>query len=344
MFVGAHVAKTPSIAASAILSSISALGLMTMPSMAFPIAGIYLWLVCLLLLNGSSLKRILCAFVIPCAIMTVGFSAVLYSPVIFVSNGLEPLLANEFVQSQPSEVFFGQTYPHFARTLAHYSRDIPGLILLFCLILMVMGIYSAARTRNWPILLLLPSVLVASGLIFLLKHAVPFPRTWIYMIPIVLLIADAGFTHCIEKLSSRFQFFVNQGMVLAGVFFAVFLVSTNAIVRYPDTSTFPEAPLVASYLKAVMNDGDRVYAMFPADYPTYFYLWYQGLRDFRDKGKAEKKAERKRKFFVVQKSTYPVEDATGEHEDASGEHFVKLIEVADVAIYRSRAHERAERS
>ena len=331
MLVGMRFSGKPSVEVSAIMSLIAAFGLMTIPSMAFPIAGIYLWLFCVYLLNGNPLKGVLREFVFPTAIMTVAFSAVLYSPVLFVTNGLQSLVSNEFVQAQPSEVFFSEAYAHFAETIADYTRDIPNALLIFYSILVALGMYGAAIQRHWAIFLLLPSLLGASAVLFIVKHAIPFPRTWIYMIPAVLIVADAGWTYCIDKLSKPFRIVAVNSMLLAGGVYAVFLISTNAIEKYPDTGHFAEAPVVASYLESAMNDGDAVDGIVPVDYPTYFYLWYQDMGDIRPR----RNNPTQDKFYVVKKSSYTIEETTDESVE-------KLFEIDDAAIYKSLPEKAAE--
>lgn len=322
--IGAHFSTTPSTAASAILSAIAALGLMTIPTMAFPIAGIYLWLLCAYLLNGSNLQRILSEFVVPSALMTLGFAAILYSPVVFVTNGLQSLVSNEFVQSQPSQTFFSQIYPHFAETLTDYSRDIPEGFLLFGVILVVLGMYSAVIQRNWLIVLLLPSMFVASAVLFLFKHGIPYPRTWIYMIPFVVIVADMGWTYGLEKLTGRFQGAAITAMILVGIFYGVSLISTNAIEKYHDTGSFPEARVVARFLESIMDEDDAVDGIVPVDYPTYFYLWSDNMGDIRPR----RDHDWRDKFYVVKKSSYSIEETT---EDK----VVKLFEIDDAAVYKS---------
>jgi hypothetical protein len=160
--------------------------------------------------------------------------------------------------------------------------------------------------------------------LFIVKHAIPYPRTWIYMIPAVLIVADAGWTYCIEKLSKPFRIIAVNSILLAGAFHAVFLISTNAIEKYPDTGNFAEAPVVASYLKSAMNDGDAVDGIVPVDYPTYFYLWYQDVGDIRPR----RDNPTLDKFYVVKKSTYSIEETTQENVE-------KLFEIDDAAIYKS---------
>lgn len=324
LFVGVRFSRQPSVEASTILSLIAAFGLMTIPSMAFPIAGIYLWLLCVYMLKGNSLGRVLREFLLPSAIITAGFAAILYSPVVLVTNGTQSLVANEFVQTQTAEVFSGQLIPHFAETIAAYTRDIPSAVLIFCSVLVVLGLYSTAKQRNWVIFLILPSLIVAAGALFLAKHAIPFPRTWIYMIPILLLLADAGWIYCMGKLSKPLQTVAINSMLFAGAFYGVFLISTNAIAKYPDTGNFSEAPRVAAYLQSVMNDGDAVDGIVPVDYPTYFYLWYRNMGDIRPRRDHPAPG----KFYVVKKSNYSIEETTGDS-------VVKLLEMDDAAVYKS---------
>ena len=158
-----------------------------------------------------------------------------------------------------------------------------------------------------------------------MKHAIPFPRTWIFLIPVALILANAGWAHCVETLSDKTQRRFNRGIVFGGACYAVFLISTNAIVKYPDTGTFPEATRIAGYLKPLLEDGDKVHARVPADYPTYFYLWYYGASDFMAD---EDDSDDRTKFVVVQKSNYL-------RENMVAEPVVKLIDLADAAVFQS---------
>jgi hypothetical protein len=322
MLVAVLTAAAPSKASSALLSAIAALGLLTVPTMAFPIAGVYLWLTCLLLLNGNPVRSVLRDFVIPCALLTVVFSVVFYTPVILVSKGVEPVLANDYVAAQASEEFFRRLPAHLTSTFEDFSRDVPGPILFAWAVLMALGAYSTVKRRDWAILLLLPSVLAACAVLLLLKHAIPYPRTWIFLLPMALILADAGWSHCLAGLSRRLQWRIHRGFTFAAACYAVWLISTNAIAHYPDTGAFPEAKAVASHLKPIMKDGDKVHAAIPADYPLYFYLWYHNVREFRGEATQEEAT-----FVVVQRDNF-------EFDPQVQEAVVKRFDVADAAVYQ----------
>ena len=322
-FIGTQTAKKPSISGAMLFSSIAALGMFTIPSMLFPIASIYCWLTCLLFIKGQPPKTILYKFVFPSGLMTIVFTIILYTPVIFVSNGVKSIIANRFVQSQPWQEFLNQAYPHFQNTFSIFSRDIPKAILLICMILVIIGLYGSVKKRNWAILLILPSILFASGIVFLIKHRIPCPRTWIYVIPFILLVADSGFTYITEKVSHEIQSFFKIAAFIAGTLIAVPLIATNKITNYPDTGVFPEAQIVAQYLKPIMTTNDTIDVRLPADWPTYFYLWYYGVPEL----KAKTNLESGKKFLVVQKSRYSLMDMTDKP-------VINLLNFGDMALYQ----------
>ena len=322
--IGAQTAKKISVSGAMIFSSIAALGMFTIPSMLFPIASIYCWLACLLIIMGHPHKTILYKFVIPSGLMTIAFTIILYTPVIFVSNGIESIVANRFVQSQPWQEFLSQICSHFQETFSDFSRDIPKTILLTGIMLVIIGIYSSVKKREWAILLILPSILFASIIVFLAKHKIPFPRTWIYVIPFILLVADSGFTYIIEKVQHKIQLFSKVTAFIVGAVIAVSLISTNKITNYPDTGTFPEAQIVAKYLKSVMTTNDRIVVRVPADWPTYFYLWYYGVPEF----KTETNPESRKEFFIVQKSRCSIMDMTDKP-------VINLLNSGDMALYQA---------
>ena len=329
-FVAALTARAPSKAASAILSLIAALGILAVPSMVFPVAGVYLWLTCLLFIHGNTVREVLREFLIPCALLTVGLVALFYTPVIFVSKGVAPLISNEYVAAEPSAIFFHKLPGHVSGTLSDFIRDVPGPILYGWLALMFMGAYRACRRREWPILLLLPAALIVSAVLLLWKHAIPFPRTWIFLLPLALILANAGWNHVLEKLSPALRGRVQGGFVFAAVYYAAWLVSTNAVAAYDDTGTFPNAPAVADYLEPLMHNGDKVRAAIPVNYPLYFYLWYNGERDFHGEPSADKK-----EFVIVQRDSYAF-DLTPD------EPVVKLAQIGDATVYQTVPDEASE--
>jgi hypothetical protein len=294
--IGFCVTERLSLTGCALLSLISALGMLTMPSMLYAIVGVNLWLV-YLLVKKQHFKTVLGGFVIPCAAMTFIFTVMLYIPSIIVS-GVCPIVANRFVKSLPWEDFFSEIYPHFSMMVSDFSRDVPVPIIFVCAILLAAGVSGAVKKRNWAILLLLPSVLLGSGVVFLLKHSIPFVRTWMYIIPFFFIITDMGLAYITESIARKYRMLIPSVLLIFGVFGAGSLISGNVIAKYPDTGHFPEAPMMVMKLKPLMNPGDSLHVGIPADWPVFFYMWYYGV----PQQTASVNHEHVTEFFILQKN------------------------------------------
>lgn len=306
------------------LSCISALGMFTIPTMALSIAGITCWLSVLLILKRQySFWDLLTKYLVPYSLLTGLFTFILYTPVIVVNNGVTPITSNKFVQSQTWQNFFPHLIPQMQMTLQEFNRDIPAWLIWFVTIFAGLGIYRSFKERDWNTLLLLPALLIGASIIVFIQRILPYPRTWIYLIPFFLLIADVGFAYIIDHTSQWIQLSAKAAVFFLATLMAIHLVATNKIVQYPDTSAFPEAPIVAQYLTPILNTNDHVKVSRSANVSVEFYLWYYGLP--RYKGVS---GELGRTFFVVKKSRYSIRDITDQP-------VTLLLDFGDMSLYQS---------
>lgn len=324
--VGLQVVKKISNAGVILISLIASLGMMTMPSMLFPIAGLYCWFLILLIINKGDFKIILYKFIIPCCLFTFIFTMVLYTPVIIASHGIETVINNNFVRPQLWSEFLSNLFPHIRDTISSNFRDIPGLLLLAFTILFFLGIFYYVKKRNFSSFFLLPSMLFGSATILFLQHKIPFDRTWIYTIPFIILIADAGFTLIIERVSQRIQKFIFLTMILLSVISARSLISSNTIGMYSDTGFFPEAPIAAKFIKSQITEQGREFVIksdVPANRPLGFYLWYYDI----PVNNTDNYVSPDSIIYVVKKSRYSIQDLTSQAT-------VKLFDMDDMEIYQ----------
>jgi 4-amino-4-deoxy-L-arabinose transferase-like glycosyltransferase len=322
--VGAKIAKQPSILQTALFSLIAAFGMLTIPTMLFPIAGIFSWVFLLLFINGHTQNVVLSKFAIPGVLITSALTALFYTPVILVSNGIEPIIANRFVKAQPWHEFSVQVYPHFKQTFIDFTRDIPEILVLITMVLVAIGMYSAVKQRNWHIILILPSLLATSAIIFIFKQKIPFERTWIYIIPFIILVADFGFTYLITIVSVRMKLLLKITVFCISCFISISIMTKNAIASYEEKGVFAEAKIVAMYLKPIMSTNDIIHIQVPADWPLYFYLWYYNVPQI----KASDNSESRKEYFVVKKSSYSIKEMTKKP------HFT-LLNIGDMALYQA---------
>lgn len=315
------VQRGPAWQDSVLLALPAALGMFAIPVMLFPLTGLFCWLVCLLWIRKSSFKEMIFRFALPFSFSTVLFTLVFYSPVIYVSHGLEPLISNKFVAPQSWSDFRLQLFPQLQHSFDELVRDVPVGALIAILVLALIGAYGSLKSRHWAALLLLPLLLLGATLVLVFQHTVPYARTWIYLLPFVLLVADLGLAFLLENLPEGLGASVKIALALGMLFFVVNLMSANIIALYPDTSAFPEAPVAVEYLKPFLEPGDRVRMTSTADWSVNYYFWAKGvLLQPGDNGRV---------FYIVKKSRGSIEEMTGRP-------VIKLFEMGDMAIYQGQ--------
>lgn len=316
-FTGIKIVRKRSISYIILFALLAALGMFTIPSMLFSIVSIYVWTSCLLLIEGDSLKNILYKFVFPSGLLMTAFTLIFYTPVIYVSHGIKSIIGNRFVEPQSWQSFLDQILPHFQQTFTAFSRNIPESVVLACATLVIIGIYGSIKKQNWAILLILPSMFFGSAIVFIAKHKIPFARTWIYLIPFVLLVADYGFSYIAEKTSKKIRLLMNVAVFVAGI-----IVAGSFISSYPDISTLSEPQIVAEYLKPIVTPNDSIRVLFPKTPQTQFYLWYYNVPGFNAKASVGKQ------YFIVYQNHYSITDMTEES-------VVLLFNFNDVFLYQN---------
>ncbi len=329
VLVGKYCLERPSPAGYILISVISALGLLTMPTMVFVLAGFYLWLGLSRFIRERNAAIVLREMLIPCGLLTALLTVLLYTPTVISSNGPGAIFSNQFVDARSWADFSKHLAPHYRQILSDFSRDVPGLLEYGGLLLAGVGLFSVLRRRDWVAVLLIPAMLAGGLLVFFAKQAIPFVRTWIYLIPFALLFADLGYASLLEKLRPGFRRISDLAIFTGALFFAVSLISTNAIAKYEDTGSFPEAAVVAGYLKPLMTGDEFIVVRDVANYPVFYYLCYAGAPP-QNKDIDPASA---RRYFITQKGWHALSDLTDEPA-------TPIFEYGNAIIYTSTGGER----
>jgi uncharacterized membrane protein len=320
-FLGLHVVERPSLPGWTLISLIAALGMLTMPSMLFAIAGLYLWLGCLLFCRRRRFWAIMREFLLPCGIMTLVFTFLLYTPSIVASGGVGSMLANHTLRSWSWSHFFHQLIPHIQEFFDYYmwNPPCPALLLSIGAILLIAGMFRTARGRDWPLLFLLPSMLLGAGAVCLIKRVYPPERTWVYLMPFSFVLMDAGFTWLKEKFPPSLRLVLSLLLIVAGS-----LSAFSPMVKETRPGSFPEALVIARYLKPLLSSDDIVHMMDPdRKWQLRFYFWYYGLPQAKDADSLEARRE----FFILRKSRSSIESLTKKP-------VIKLLDIGDTALYQ----------
>lgn len=302
--VGYRLIHHPSASLSAVGAIVVAIGLLDMPSILFPTLGILLWVVGALYMRGRKPTWILRQIVLPGAAVTMCLTGVFYSPVVVRSDGIDSIIANRFVEGLPWHEFWTRLPAHVAATASAFTRGVPVLLLVLGAIGIVGGGYSLYRKRNWLFLSLYPWLAVGVLTLLSLKHAIPYPRTWIFLLPFAFILVDAG---AMPLVGRRLQAGVHGLLLVAGALTAVFIMTSGSIPTYPDTGVFPRASTLAGILGKDMHPKDKLYVRCPADAPLLYYLQRRHVRFHRTP--AATPSTTGSTFYVIKPSAYQLPGA-----------------------------------
>ena len=113
------------------LSLLSAIGLLTIPTMILPISGLYLWLILNLIIRGLVFKNLIFKYLIPLVFLTAIFTLILYIPTILLSGGIDSIVNAKFTEPIGIIATLEKLPNHFNSTLSELTIQIPfGLLLL----------------------------------------------------------------------------------------------------------------------------------------------------------------------------------------------------------------------
>jgi hypothetical protein len=305
-----------------LMSLITSLGFLNIPSFLFPCAGVIIWVSFLMIIRKSEFRAVVVHFHLPFGAMTAVLTALFYTPVIVASNGVATIVSNRFVAGMPWEIFLSQLPLHIVSTFANFGRSVPHVLLLALLFLMIAGIYFSARKKNWDIMVLLPALLFGCAIPLFIQHNIPYARTWLYFLPFFFLLVDAGWLELSILVPAFYRPYLRGAVLLGIILWAFVLMNRDVIISsYPETGTFPEARAVVKVLSEEMVLHDKLVVGCPADAPVFFYMWYEGVPQKRATPSTHQK-----EFFVVKKSEYSLRDITKENAR-------KFIVLGDAEVY-----------
>jgi hypothetical protein len=295
-------------------------GLLVMPSFALAAVGILSWALVTLVWNGHRPAAVAKRVLMPCGVLTVLLTAWFYTPTILVSKrAVLAVVDNPAVHGAPWQSFLGRLPQHAAETASRFSRDVPDWMLAAAVLLAIAGGLSLARQDRRKALLLFPAVAIGGAAVVLAKHVVPLPRVWIFILPWVFILVDAGLTAVARSVAGT----VRTAVLVLACGSGWLLVTHDVIASYSDTGRFPEAPVVVDVLAKEMLPGDQVVAGVPASATVRFYMKYRNVpRSDRQPG--DPRAAKI--FFVVVPRLYTLSDATD--LDAR-----KVFEVGQAVLY-----------
>jgi hypothetical protein len=270
-----RLADSHSPAAWAAFAVLAALGFFAIPTFSYAFGALVVWLAWLLAVERrAGLAR---ARLLPMLVAVAVLTFVLYAPVIGAS-GLHALVSNSFVAPQTWSYFLHHLPSSLGSTFAGWHRDQP--LALWATIafgfsggLLLHRRLSRIRLSPWvgPLVFIPP--------LLALQHVVPFERVWLFLLPLYLTTAAAGLLLLVRRLEPMSLYAPATAVVAVALCAALAgkAVASQAVYHSEDTSTFRDAPTIASFLETELRPDDRLLVAPPADLILEYYLDVEGF-------------------------------------------------------------------
>lgn len=257
-------------------AAIAALGLWTIPVMLYPLGCVVGWyaLTALVEQRQSELKRLLIALGVA-GLLTI----LLYWPV-FSRSGVAAVTRNRFVAPSPWFDFFNELPGTVGEALRSWGLGLPPLLSIA---LLLCAVYAVARHASMsPLRIGIPlTAFVWSAWLLVVNHRAPFPRTWLWFVPIAAGLAGAGMVDVVGRLGERGRRIAERGVPLVAVVLAVAcgfsVVTSFAVLLTRDTGTYREAEEATEVLRQFLRPRDRIIAAIPTNGPLEYYLHRAGI-------------------------------------------------------------------
>lgn len=250
----------------AALALLAAISVGIMPSAVYALAGIAVWAASAQLSAFGSLKLMIARLAAPSAALSLLFSAMLYIPVLLV-NRFQLIADNRFFEPLPWREFIAATGPHLEAASADLVRGVPAGAVVMLVALVLLGLLR----KSWRLASLLPAMLAGSGAIFLVKQSIPFARTWIYLIPVVLIAADAGFAWLLDQKEGARKLALPALLMLASTS-AWSLERSGLLESSTEGGVSPDAEAMANAVNRMLSPNDWLCSTVPHDVLLRHYL------------------------------------------------------------------------
>jgi len=253
---------------------IAVIGLYTIPTMLYGFAVVVVWLA---LSRRDRLRPLLIA----CG-LTTAITLLLYLPVFLVS-GIDAVVANQFVAPLPANGFGEALWRSLVTTGETWTRYQPPLITA----LLIGGLLAAPlatapsvalaryfhrRAAVYPIPALAVALIVCGAMV-LVQRVAPYPRVWLFLLPITLISGAAGWVFLL-RLKPRGAAALAFALCLV---LSVNLPFQSGINPLDEAGTEYNAEDTALFVKAFVQNDPRSVEVLPVSETLLFYFRKHGV-------------------------------------------------------------------
>jgi hypothetical protein len=268
----------------------SAIGLFTVPVFLYPFGMVMSWLLLSWLVGDvrndeaqGRRSRFLGAWLAAGA-ATALLTLLLYLPLIR-AGGMDDLAGNRFVSAVEASGFGESIQARMRASWADWVKDLPVLGTMTLVIGFGTAVFSNRRLTESR----LPLPLVGPGFIFLvvwLQRVTPWPRIWIFLLPVFLVWAAGGLVAVarsippLMRLPARLRaatFLVLVCLLAAGMTWNIYRAGSVLDPSQAWGRSLAEEQAAAIFLASEVGDGDVIGTAIPVNYPLRYYLLLEGI-------------------------------------------------------------------
>ncbi|MHB8133017.1 MAG: glycosyltransferase family 39 protein [Anaerolineaceae bacterium] len=260
-----------------------ALGFYTLPTMAYPLIVLFVWLGLSWLISDYNIeyhKAEFLGYLFFSGIFTLVLGFALYIP-IFKNWGIKSVLANDYTQALSQAIFWPTLQSRLTDTWNMLNQgEIPfiGLLLLIGVLLSFLQFQKIGKDR---IPLQITSIIVI-GILIAIQRPNVYYRTWIFYIPLLCIWSSAGWFVTIKSIfhdkpeSGKLKFSLFLTFCLGFIFLLNGLIFTVKLIPSSQNAR-GDVEKATLFLKDQLNEDDIVVITANNDARMWFYFEKYGL-------------------------------------------------------------------
>ncbi len=340
--LGAHLKRRGGAAAWTLFTIISALGFYTIPVMLYPFGITCVWLFLSALLGDTEVPpRPFIGNLVLSAVLAAAITLVLYTPV-FVGSGFNAVFGIPSLAAQASGGWKGFTGGIMIRVEGfwdQWNRDFPKIIsgILAAAFAISLVLHGRLARHKVPLVL---AVILWCGPVMIAMRALPWPRVWLYLLPLYFILASAGLAWLIGIIVRPVHLRPARPCAIVALII-VLGVGANVVHRRSvyyseETGTLRNAEEIALTLGPELGPNEKLLAYSPAGAPLLYYFKKHGIP--LDRLVSEDPASWDRVYVVVDVPTHTLDwvlSKTGlEVTGYDGPKLFKRYDFAEIYLYQ----------
>ncbi len=257
---------------------IAAVGFFTIPTMLYAAGTVAVYLALSSLRMEAEMRRRFQAH-LGLAVAIAGFvTTLLYLPLLVVS-GPNSLFGNTFVQPRTLARLSSELPVSVGETWQMLIADVPRPLVWILAAGFVIGLICHGRVATTRVSVPFAAVLCVAPLL-LAQRVVPYPRVWLFLIPLCAIVSGAGLWFLVRLLANRFGTRYLSG-ISAAMTLGCSLLMGSAVLRGSSVSSsrgsLPGVEGAAAWIKGQLLPGDIVLGKFPVTAPLTYYFRRNGI-------------------------------------------------------------------